>query len=102
MPQCSTSPSGAQPSPRLVRCVKLGRELPGLPVQPFPDALGRRLYDEVSLEAWRLWLDQSKMLVNEHRLNLSTPEARRFLMEQCERFFFGEGAAPPPEYRPPS
>jgi Fe-S cluster biosynthesis and repair protein YggX len=84
-----------------VRCIRLGRELPGLPAPPFPTELGQRLYDQVSIEAWGQWLAHSKMLVNEYRLNLSTPEARRFLMEQCDKFFFGEGSAPPPEYAPP-
>jgi Fe-S cluster biosynthesis and repair protein YggX len=80
----------------------LGRELPGLPSPPFSNELGRRLYEQVSMEGWGQWLQQSKMLVNEYRLNLSLPEARQFLMEQCEKFFFGPGAAPPPDYIPPA
>jgi Fe-S cluster biosynthesis and repair protein YggX len=99
MTQSSTSGAGSQPS-RQVLCVKLGRELPGLPARPFPNELGQRLYDRVSMEAWGLWLQQSKMLVNEYRLNLSLPEAREFLMAQCDRFFFGEGGTPPPDYVP--
>ncbi len=95
-----SEPNAPIPS-RLVHCVKLGRELPGLPAPPFPDALGRRLYEQVSAEAWRLWLEESKMLVNEHRLNLATLEARRFLMQQCERFFFGPGSPPPPDHDTP-
>ena len=90
-----------QPPPRRVRCAKLGRELPGLQVPPFANALGQRLYDQVSQEAWQLWLEQSKMLINEYRLNLSTAEARQFLMSQCEAFFFGAGGTPPPEFTPP-
>ena len=101
MTHSSTSGPGAQ-AVRRVHCVKLGRELPGLPAKPFPNDLGQRLFEQVSMEAWLLWIEQSKMLINEHRLNLSLPEGRAFLLEQCEKFFFGEGAAPPPDYVPPA
>jgi Fe-S cluster biosynthesis and repair protein YggX len=101
MAQSNTAGPGSQPGPRRVHCIKLGKELPGLPAAPFPNELGQRLYASVSLEAWRLWLEQSKMLVNEYRLNLSTPEARQFLTQQCEKFFFGAGGTPPPEFTPP-
>jgi Fe-S cluster biosynthesis and repair protein YggX len=93
--------SQAQPGPTKVQCVKLGRELPALAAPPFPNELGRRIQAQVSREAWDLWLEQSKMLINEYRLNLRTPEARKFLMEQCEAFFFGPGSAPPAEFEPP-
>jgi Fe-S cluster biosynthesis and repair protein YggX len=79
----------------------LGRELPGLAARPFPNELGQRLYERVSREAWGQWIDQSKMLVNEYKLNLSLPEARAFLMGECEKFFFGAGGTPPPDYVPP-
>ena len=101
MPQSNTFGAPGQPTPRLVHCIKLGRELPGLPAKPFANDLGARLFAEVSAEAWGLWLAQSKMLINENRLNLSTPEARQFLMEECEKFFYGPGSAPPPDYVPP-
>lgn len=98
----NTSGAGAQDA-RMVHCVKLGRQLPGLPMRPFPNALGDRVFLQISSEAWGQWLDQSKMLINEYRLNLSSPESRAFLMEQCEKFLFGDGAAgPPPDYEPPS
>jgi Fe-S cluster biosynthesis and repair protein YggX len=54
----------------------LGRDLPGLQVKPFPNDLGQRIYDHVSQEAWQQWIDQSKMVINEYRLNLATPEGR--------------------------
>jgi Fe-S cluster biosynthesis and repair protein YggX len=85
----------------MVHCVKLGRALPGLAFRPFPGELGQRLFDHVSMEGWAQWIEQSKMLVNEYRLNLSLPESRTFLMEQCEKFFFGSGGTPPPDYVPP-
>jgi Fe-S cluster biosynthesis and repair protein YggX len=85
---------------RMVNCVKLSKELPGLPFKPFEDALGQRIYENVSMEAWRMWLEHSKMLVNEYRLDLTDKRAHSTLKEQCEKFLFGEGAAAPPEYVP--
>ncbi len=86
---------------RLVKCVKLQRELPGIPYKPFDDELGQRVYDSVSLEAWKMWLEHSKMIVNEYRLDLTSKKAHEIMREQCEQFFFGEGAALPPDYVPP-
>ncbi|HWM88556.1 MAG TPA: oxidative damage protection protein [Kofleriaceae bacterium] len=86
---------------RLVKCVKLQRELPAIPYKPFDDELGQRLFDSVSLEAWKMWLEHSKMIVNEYRLDLTSKKAHEILREQCEQFFFGEGAALPPDFVPP-
>jgi Fe-S cluster biosynthesis and repair protein YggX len=86
----------------MVNCAKLRRELPAMPYKPFRNALGERLYNEVSLEAWKMWIEHSKMIVNEYRLDLTSPDAHRVLMEQCEQFFFGEGAALPPDFVPPA
>lgn len=97
MTHSTTSGPGSQGA-RTVQCIKMGRELPGLPAKPFPNELGQRLYDQVSMEGWSQWIQQSKMLVNEYRLNLSQPEARTFLMAECEKFFFGTGGTPPPDF----
>lgn len=86
---------------RTVLCIKLNKELPGLPFKPFDDELGQRIYDQVSMEAWMMWLEHSKMIVNEYRLDLTQKQAHDILMEQCDKFFFGEGAALPPDYVPP-
>ncbi len=86
---------------RMVKCVKLQRELPGMPFKPFNDALGERIYNEISMEAWKMWLEHSKMIVNEYRLDLTSADAHQKLKEQCEQFLFGEGAALPPDYVPP-
>jgi Fe-S cluster biosynthesis and repair protein YggX len=59
---------------------------------PFPGALGERIFQNVSKRAWKAWLEQQKMLVNENRLNLADPEARKYLKEQTESYFFGDGA----------
>jgi Fe-S cluster biosynthesis and repair protein YggX len=84
----------------MVKCVKLGRELPGLDEPPWSGELGQRIYDNVSEQAWNLWVEQLKMMINEFRLNPSTPEAQQIIEKQMELFFFGEGAALPPNYVP--
>ncbi len=86
---------------RMVNCVKLGKELPGMRWKPFEDEFGQKLYDNVSEEAWKMWLEHSKMLINEYRLDLMSPQAQALLREQCDKFFFGEGAQLPPDYVPP-
>jgi Fe-S cluster biosynthesis and repair protein YggX len=80
--------------------VKLGREAEGLDRPPYPGELGKRIFDNVSKEAWQLWLGQQTMLINEYRLSPMEPKARAFLEEQMEKFFFGEGAETPPDYVP--
>jgi Fe-S cluster biosynthesis and repair protein YggX len=87
---------------RMVMCKKLGKELPGLAFKPFNNELGQRIYDGVSLEAWRMWLEFSKMIVNEYRLDLTSQSGQRLLQEQAEKYFFGEGAALPPDYVAPA
>lgn len=86
---------------RTVQCVKLNREAEGLDRPPYPGALGQRIYDNVSKEAWQMWLGQQTMLINEYRLSPINPEHRKLLEEQMEKFFFGEGAATPEGYTPP-
>lgn len=85
---------------RMVQCVKLGREAEGLPKPPLKGEFGQRIFDNVSKEAWRMWLEHSKMLVNEFRLDLMSETGQRIWMTECEKYFFGEGAAPPPDFVP--
>jgi len=85
---------------RMVKCAKLGRELPGLNRPPFGGALGKRVFENISQEAWALWQDQSTLLINHYGLNLRDPAAQKFLMEQMEQFFFGEGAKLPEDWTP--
>jgi len=87
---------------RLVHCAKLGRELPGMAFKPFPNQLGQRIYDHVSQDAWKLWLDHFKMILNEYRLAPGDPRTNAILYQQAEQFFFGGSAQAPPDYRPPS
>ena len=85
---------------RLVHCAKLHQELEGVPYKPFDNELGQRIYDTISMDAWKMWLEHSKMLVNEYRLDLTSKQAHEVLLEQCEQFLFGETASPPPDYIP--
>ena len=86
---------------RTVKCVKLGREAEGLDFPPYPGELGKRIYDNVSKEAWKQWLEHQKMLVNENRLSLADRKAREYLAQQMEKHFFGEGADRATGYVPP-
>ena len=88
--------------PRTVFCIKLKKELEGLDEPPQPGELGQRIYENVSKEAWRMWLQHQIMLINEYRLNLADPQAQKFLDEQMEAYFFGEGTELPPDYVPPT
>ncbi len=85
----------------MVKCAKLHEELPGLPYKPFSDALGQRVYDTISQQAWQLWIEHSKKLVNEYRLDLTLKKSHDTLKEQCEAFLFGDGGTVPAEYVPP-
>ena len=86
---------------RKVFCVKFQKEMPGLDEVPFDGhPLGQRIYENVSKEAWKMWLEHMKMIMNEYRLNLGTPDAQEFLLKQMEQYFFGEGAALPPGFVP--
>ena len=87
---------------RMVQCIKLKREAEGLDNLPYPGELGKRLYESVSKEAWKQWLEHQKMLVNENRLNLADKKARDYLAQQMERHFFGSGAEVASGYVPPS
>ena len=77
---------------RMVNCVKLGREAEGLDRPPLPGELGKRIYEGVSKEAWQAWQVQQTRLINENRLQLADPHARKYLLEQTEKYFFGGGA----------
>ena len=88
--------------PRTVQGVYLKKEAEGLDFAPYPGELGKRIYDNVSKEAFELWKRHQTMLVNENRLNLADARARQYLARQMERFFFGEGADQPVGYVPPA
>ncbi len=87
---------------RTVFCVKLQQQADGLDFPPYPGELGKRLYENVSKQAWQEWVRHQTMLVNENRLNLADARARKYLATQMEKYFFGEGADKPEGYVPPS
>lgn len=86
---------------RMVNCAKLGREAEALDRPPYPGALGQRIFENISKEAWQGWIRFQTMLVNENRLNLSDASARKYLAEQMENYFFGDGTEMPEGYVPP-
>ncbi len=77
---------------RTVHCIKLNKEAEGLDLPPYPGELGKKIYENVSKDAWGGWLKQQTMLVNEYRLNLADAQARKYLATQMEKHFFGDGA----------
>ncbi len=88
--------------PRMVQCVKLGRELPGLEKPPFPGELGQRIFENVSAEGYALWQPHMTILINHYGLNPADPDTRRILRDQMEEFFFGADARMPEGWMPPS
>lgn len=86
---------------RIVHCVLLNREAPGLERAPYPGALGQRIFEQVSSEAWERWRAHQIMLLNEYRLTPIDPKARKFLEAEMEKFFFGTGSAKPGEFVEP-
>jgi Fe-S cluster biosynthesis and repair protein YggX len=87
---------------RTVQCITLQKEAEGLDFPPYPGELGKRIYENVSKDAWQAWLKHQTMLVNENRLNLADVRARKYLATQMESFFFGGDVDQATGYVPPS
>ncbi|OOC09735.1 MULTISPECIES: oxidative damage protection protein [Thioalkalivibrio] len=87
---------------RTVNCVKLGKEAEGLDVPPYPGEMGKKIYLNVSKEAWNAWLSHQTMLINEYRLTPVDPKARKFLEEEMEKFLFGDGSEKPEGFVDPN
>ncbi len=83
---------------KTVHCIKLDQDLPGLDKAPFRGELGQKVYDTVSAQAWRMWLEHSKMLINEYRLDLVSEHGQRIWMTELEKYFFGDGSQLPPDF----
>ena len=86
----------------MVKCIKLGREAEGLDFPTYPGELGKRIFENVSKEAWQQWIKHQTMLVNENRLNLADQRSRQYLARQMELFLFAEGGDKPAGYVPPA
>lgn len=87
---------------RMVNCIKLGREAEGLDFPPYPGDLGKKIFESVSKEAWQGWIKHQTMLINENRLSLADARARKYLAEQLDKHFFGDGADAAQGYVPPT
>jgi len=85
---------------RMVQCILLGQQAEGLDRPPYPGELGQRIYDNVSKEAWQRWVKHQTMLLNEYRLTPIEPKARKFLVAEMEKFFFGGGSEKPAAFVP--
>lgn len=85
---------------RMIVCAKLKKELEALDSPTYPGELGKKIFDSISKEAWALWLKHMTMLINEYRLTPIEPKARKFLEEEMEKFFFGEGSDVPKDFKP--
>lgn len=84
---------------RTILCCKLNQEAEGMSKPPFPGALGEKIFNQVSRQAWSMWLSHQTMLINEYRLNLLEPKSREFLKEEMQKYFFGEGSEKPAGYK---
>ena len=85
---------------RIVNCVKLGKEAEGLNFQTWPGELGQKVFENISQEAWNMWINHQTMLINEYRLNPMDPEAKKMIVKEMEKFLFGEGSQKPDGYIP--
>jgi len=82
----------------MVNCVKLGKEAEGLERPPYPGQLGKRIFENISKEAWQLWLRHQTMIINEYRISMVDPKARTILEQEMEN----EGVTMPPDYVSPT
>ena len=87
---------------RMVQCVKLGHEAEGLERQPYPGELGKEILDNVSKQAWQMWLKHQTMLINEYRLNVINPQHRETLEKEMRKFLFSNSSTTPEGYVPPT
>lgn len=52
---------------RTVFCARLKKEGEGLDFQLYPGELGKRIFDNISKEAWAQWQHKQTMLINEKK-----------------------------------
>lgn len=86
---------------RMVHCRKYGKELPGLPAPPYPGEKGQQIFQTVSRQAWREWLAQQTMLINEKQLSLASAADREYLTGQMEKFLDNQDFDRAAGYVPP-
>lgn len=81
-----------------VHCIKYGIEAEGLAFPPVPGALGKKIMENVSAQAWQDWLQHQTTLINEYRLSLNDPKAKAYLLEELNKYFFGDGSEKPADF----
>jgi len=88
---------------RIVKCAVLKREAEGLDVVPHPGSLGERIYENVSDEGWKQWLERLTMIINENGLNTGDPQSVELIEKHMVGFLFGEGdfGSVPEGFQPP-
>ncbi len=88
---------------RTVHCAVLKREAEGLERPPHPGPLGQRIFENVSLEGWKQWLQRLAMIINENKLNTGDPASMKIIEQHMLGFLFGEGehGGLPAGFRPP-
>ncbi len=86
---------------RKIQCHFYDKEAEGLDFQMYPGDLGKRIYDNISKEAWSEWQKRQTMLINEHKLNMMDPDARKFLEERMEAYLFERKEPEIEGYTPP-
>jgi Fe-S cluster biosynthesis and repair protein YggX len=85
---------------RMIHCTKLNKQAEGLAQPPLPGEKGIKIYEQISKEAWQMWLTHQTMLINEYRLSMLDPKSRTFLLEEMDKFLFGPGSDKPSGYVP--
>ena len=76
---------------RVVNCVVLGQEAPGLERVPYPGELGQRIYENVSAEGWNQWVERQTMIINENGLSTIDQASLAVLEQHMLGFIFKEG-----------
>ena len=85
---------------KMLHCVKLQKEAEGFDQAPLPGEFGKKIAEQISIEAWQLWIAHQTMLINEYRLSMIDPKSRSFLMQEMEKFLFGSGSDKPAGFTP--
>lgn len=76
---------------RTVHCQVLKQEAEGLDRPPHPGSLGKRVYDNISKEGWKQWLQRLTTIINENQLSTADPKSIELIEQHLAGFLFGEG-----------
>jgi len=73
---------------RTIFCTRLNKEADGLDFQTLPGELGKKVFNNISKEAWSMWMAKQTMLINEQKLNLMNPDDRVLIEKTMVDFLF--------------